>query len=66
MTITLCLSALQGRSGCGWLAAVPLLWSVIGGSAAFILNVPQDLGLVAAAVLWTGTIVARPLRATAN
>jgi hypothetical protein len=48
------------------LAAVPLLWSVIGGSAAFILNVPQDLGLIAAAVLWIGTIKARPLRAMAN
>lgn len=33
-------------------AAIPLLWSVIGGSAAFLLNVPQDLGLLAAAGLW--------------
>ena len=34
------------------LAAIPLLWSIIGGSAAFLLNVPQDSGLLAAAALW--------------
>ncbi|HSS65575.1 MAG TPA: DUF6064 family protein [Gammaproteobacteria bacterium] len=34
------------------LAAVPLLWSLIGGSAAFLLAVPQDLGLLAAALTW--------------
>ena len=34
------------------LAAIPLLWSIIGGSAAFLLNVPQDLGLLAAVALW--------------
>jgi len=42
------------------LAAIPVLWSVIGGSAAFILDVPQDLGLIAAAVLWIGVSIARP------
>ena len=31
------------------LLVVPLLWSAVGGSAAFLLNIPQDLGLVAAA-----------------
>jgi hypothetical protein len=33
-----------------YVLAVPIIWSVIGGSAAFILRVPQDLGLVAAGV----------------
>lgn len=31
-----------------WLLPIPLLWSAIGGTAAFLLGVPQDLGLVAA------------------
>lgn len=31
------------------LLVVPLTWAVIGGSAAFLLGVPQDLGLLAAA-----------------
>lgn len=30
---------------------VPLLWSFIGGQAAFLLNVPQDLGLLVAGVV---------------
>jgi hypothetical protein len=29
---------------------IPLIWSVIGGSAAFTLGVPQDLGLVVAGI----------------
>lgn len=33
-------------------AAIPLFWSIVGGSAAFLLDVPQDLGLLAAALLW--------------
>lgn len=33
------------------LAAIPLLWSAIGGSAAFLLRVPQDYGLVIAGAL---------------
>jgi hypothetical protein len=32
------------------LLIVPLLWSVVGGSAAFLLGVWQDLGLLASAV----------------
>jgi hypothetical protein len=32
------------------LLAVPLLWSVVGGSAAFLLDVPPDLGLIVAGV----------------
>jgi hypothetical protein len=34
-----------------WIAAIPLLWSLIGGSAAFLLNVPQDWLLLASGVL---------------
>jgi hypothetical protein len=33
-----------------YILAVPIIWSVIGGSAAFSLGVPQDLGLVAAGI----------------
>ncbi len=29
---------------------VPILWSLVGGQAAFVLGVPQDLGLLAAGV----------------
>jgi hypothetical protein len=50
-----------------WLPAlIPLLWSVIGGSAAFRLDVPQDFGLIAAAILWVGGSLIRPVRATPN
>ncbi len=39
-------------SNAGWtLFVVPLLWSVIGGSAAVLLGVPQDYGLIAAGTL---------------
>ncbi len=34
-----------------WLLVVPLLWSLIGGSAAFLLGVPQDWVLLASGVL---------------
>jgi hypothetical protein len=34
------------------LAAVPLLWATIGGSAAYLLGVPQDWGLIVAAIIW--------------
>lgn len=42
-----------------WLLAVPLAWSLIGGSAAFLLGVPQDWlllisGVAMAAVLYRG------------
>jgi Family of unknown function (DUF6064) len=33
-----------------WLWVIPILWSGIGGSAAWLLAVPQDLGLIAAGV----------------
>ncbi|MDP3339235.1 DUF6064 family protein [Frigidibacter sp.] len=31
-----------------WLLIIPVLWSALGGSAAILLNVPQDFGLIAA------------------
>lgn len=31
-----------------WLLLIPVLWTIIGGSAALLLNVPQDYGLLAA------------------
>jgi hypothetical protein len=34
------------------LALVPLVWAAIGGSAAILLEVPQDLGLPAAGLIW--------------
>jgi hypothetical protein len=34
------------------LGAVPLIWSVIGASAALLLHVPQDLGLLVAGLGW--------------
>jgi hypothetical protein len=35
------------------LLVIPLLWSAVGGSAAFALGVPQDLGLLVAGVVST-------------
>lgn len=36
-----------------FLVVIPLLWSAVGGSAAFALGVPQDLGLLIAGVVST-------------
>lgn len=41
------------------LALVPLAWSLVGGSAAFQLGVPQDYGLPLAAGLWLALHVAQ-------
>lgn len=35
----------------GTLVVIPLLWSVVGGSAAFLLGVWQDLGLIVSAAM---------------
>lgn len=42
-------------------AAIPLLWSMIGGSAAFLLDVPQDITLLAAAAMWIAGSLVRPI-----
>lgn len=39
------------------LAAIPLFWALVGGSAAFLLDLPQDWGLIAALLAW---LVAHP------
>jgi hypothetical protein len=57
---------LIARHGRLWLLAmVPVLWSFIGGSAAILLRVPQDYGLVAAVAIWLVVVfAASPLRPT--
>lgn len=47
-------------------ASIPLLWSLIGGSAAFLLDVPQDFGLLAAAAMWVAGSFVHPIRKTAS
>jgi hypothetical protein len=44
-----------------WLLAIPFIWSLVGGSAAFLLGVPQDWVLLASGVaaLW---MALRPAR----
>ncbi len=34
-----------------WLVAIPVVWSAIGGTAAVLLNVPEDLGLLVSGIL---------------
>lgn len=41
------------------LAAVPLIWSVTGGSAAILLDVPQDFALFAALPAWMAGYLTR-------
>lgn len=41
-------------------AAIPLLWSMVGGSAALLLDMPQDWGLPVAAVAWVAATIAPP------
>jgi Family of unknown function (DUF6064) len=48
-----------------WLLVLPGLWSLIGGSAAFLLAVPQDWPLLASGAIAIPLIVRRDLRAGA-
>lgn len=41
------------------LAVVPLLWAGIGGSAAVLLDVPQDWGLLVAGLIWFAVWISR-------
>lgn len=50
----------------GYLLAIPLLWSLVGVSAALSLGVMQDLGLVVAGVAGTAMLLARNRRAGAG
>ena len=49
------------------LSIVPVIWSAIGGSAAFLLGVPADIGLpiagIALAIFSTRRIASEPVRA---
>jgi len=38
---------------------IPLLWSVVGGSAARLLQVPQDYGLIAAGIIGLVSLIVR-------
>ena len=40
----------MARGPVGWLAAIPAIWCVVGGSAAFLLGVRTDLALIPAGV----------------
>lgn len=42
-----------------WLLVIPALWGVVGGSAAVLLGVPQDYGLIAALLAAVGLALAR-------
>lgn len=41
-----------------WLLAIPFIWSLIGGSAAFLLDVPQDWLLLVSSVIAVPLVVA--------
>lgn len=41
-----------------WLLAIPFIWSLIGGSAAFLLGVPQDWLLLVSGVVAVFLVVA--------
>jgi hypothetical protein len=56
LTIGLLLTARGGTPAS--LAAIPIVWGFIGGSAAVLLQVPTDYGLLAAGVLLLGVVVA--------
>jgi hypothetical protein len=52
---------LLARHPTPWLlAVVPLAWSVIGGSAAVALDVPEDWALFVAALVWVALVVVLP------
>jgi|CXWL01.1.fsa_nt_gi hypothetical protein len=42
-----------------WVLMIPLVWSLIGGSAAFLLGVPQDWLLLLSGVVFVPTILRR-------
>lgn len=61
---TLGLFLLGGGAG-WWLWVIPVLWSLVGGTAAFLLDVPQDWLLLASGPL-TLAVLLRPSRGAAT
>jgi hypothetical protein len=57
---------LASRRVPGWALVVPLLWSFVGGSAAFVLGVREDLFLPLAGVVGTVGVLVRGRRAAAS
>lgn len=49
----------------GYVLVVPVVWSLIGFFAALSLNIPEDIGLLAAGIAGTMLIVSRNTRAAA-
>ena len=49
-----------------WLLVIPFIWSLIGGSAAILLNVPQDWLLLASGCIALPLIVLRDRQARQN
>lgn len=45
-----------------WLLVIPVLWSLVGGSAAFLLRVPQDWVLLFSGIVMAGVSVAAARR----
>lgn len=43
--------------GARWITAIPLLWTVIGGSAAFLLRIPADLVLALSGVALVARLI---------
>lgn len=56
--------------GCGtvsaWLLAIPFVWSLIGGSAAFLLHVPQDRVLLLSGIAALPLVLRKNGRALAG
>lgn len=48
-----------------WVLVIPLVWSLIGGSAAFLLQVPQDWLLLLSGVIAVPMLLHRPARGSA-
>jgi hypothetical protein len=59
---TLGVLVLAGGPARPWLLAIPLAWSVVGGSAAMLLRMPQDWPLLAAPLLLASLALHERLR----
>ena len=53
------LTLASGRAA-KWALGAPIVWSLIGGQAAFLLDVPPDSGLAAAGLFAVGLLFRRP------